>query len=318
MGVSESRGEEMTVRQRKITDREEWLKWREPNINASEAGALFGIDQYCTPLMLYHRKLGTIPPEEENNAMRRGRWLEPAVLGATAEERPDLEITQPGLYFDDPALRIGCTPDGFATEKKTGRKGVVQAKTVAAHVWKEWMTTGELESPLAYELQTMVEAVHTGRADFALLSFMILDYCRIDLKIVEVPIVTKTWDAFVKRAKQFWVNLEKGIAPPVSGDDSALIKQLYPGEPGAQIDLTGNNMLPELLEKHDELKAALSAARKPLKPLEKDYDAIRTEIKGMMGDAEFALLPGGKCATLKEQTNPGWTARVLYIKELKG
>jgi predicted phage-related endonuclease len=309
----------MTVRQRAITNRDEWLnKWRPPNVNASEAGALFGIDKHCTPLMLYHRKLGTIPPEEENWAMRRGRWLEPAVLGATAEERPDLEITQPGLYFDDPALRIGCTPDGFATEKKSGRKGVVQAKTVAEHVWKEWMITGELEAPLAYELQTMIEAMHTGRIDFALLSFMILGYGRIDLKIVEVPIIVKTWDAFVKRVNRFWVDFAKGIAPPVSGDDSALIKQLYPGEPGAQIDLTSNNMLPGLLEKHDELQAALSAARKPLKPLEKDYDAIRTEIKGMMGDAEFALLPGGKCATLREQTNPGWTARVLRIKEVKG
>jgi predicted phage-related endonuclease len=308
----------MTVRQRAITNRDEWLnKWRPPNVNASEAGALFGIDKHCTPLMLYHRKLGTIPPEEENWAMRRGRWLEPAVLGATAEERPDLEITQPGLYFDDPALRIGCTPDGFATEKKTGRKGVVQAKTVAAHVWKEWMTTGELESPLAYELQTMIEAMHTGRADFALLSFMILDYCRIDLKIVEVPIVTKTWDAFVKRAKQFWVNLEKGIAPPVSGDDSALIKQLYPGESETKIDLTGDNMLPELLEKHDELQAALKEARKPLKPLEKAYEDVRVIIKAKIGDAEIALLPGGKMATLKETVNPGWRSRILRISDIK-
>jgi hypothetical protein len=307
----------MPVRQRKIIDRDEWLKWREPNVNASEAGALFGIDHYCSPLMLYHRKRGTIGPEEENWAMKRGRWLEPAVLGATAEERPDLEITQPGLYFDDPALRIGCTPDGFATEKKSGRRGVVQAKTVAEHVWKEWMTTGELQSPLSYELQTMIEAVHTKRIDFALLSFMILGYHRIDLKIIEVPIIIKTWDAFEKRVKQFWIDVKKGNAPLASGQDDELIKKLYPGIPGATIDLTGNNMLPELLEKHDALQAQLKEARKPVNPLEKQYKAVRTEISGLIGDAEFALLPGGKCATLKEQTNPGWTSRVLRIKEIK-
>jgi predicted phage-related endonuclease len=306
----------MPVRERKITDRDEWLRWREPNINASEAGALFGIDRHCSPLMLYHRKLGTIPQEEENHAMRRGRWLEPAVLKATAEVRPDLEITAPNSYFDDPALRIGCTPDAFATDKK-GRKGVIQAKTVGEHVFKEWLSSGDLETPLSYELQTMIESVQTLRPDFALLSLMIVGY-KVDLRIVPVQIYDRTWETFLKRVKVFWRNFEKRIAPPICGDDSALLKQLYPGEPGAQIDLTGDNMLPELLEKHDELQAALSAARKPLKPLEKDYEAIRTEIKGKMGDAEFALLPGGKCATLKEQTNPGWTARVLRIKELKG
>jgi predicted phage-related endonuclease len=307
----------MAVRQRTITDREEWLKWREPNINASEAGALFGIDRHCSPLMLYHRKRGTIGPEEENEAMKRGRWLEPAVLLATAEERPDLEITQPGLYFDDPQLRIGCTPDGFATEKKTGRRGVVQAKTVAEHVWKEWMATGELQSPLAYELQTMIEAVHTKRIDFALLSFMIIGYHRIDLKIVEVPVITKTWNAFVKRTKQFWIDVKNGNAPLANGQDDELIKKLYPGDPGATIDLTGNNMLPELLEKHDDLQAKLKEARKPVNPLEKEYKAVRTEISGLIGDAEFALLPGGKCATLREQTNPGWTTRILRIKDVK-
>ena len=306
----------MPVRQRKIVNREEWLKWRESNINASEAGALFGIDAYCSLLKLYHRKKGTIGPEEETDAMRRGRWLEPAVLKATAELRPDLEISSPELYFDDPKLRIGCTPDGFGVEKKTGRRGVVQAKTVGEHVWKEWMSSGALQAPLAYELQTMVEAVHTTRIDFALLSFMIVGF-RVNMKIVEVPVIDKTWDVFVKRVKQFWIDLAKGNAPLANGQDNELIKQLYPGTPGATIDLTGNNMLPELLEKHDALQDALSAARKPMKPLEKEYDAVRTEIKGLIGDAEFALLPCGKQATLKEQTNPGWTTRILRIKDIK-
>lgn len=308
----------MAIRQRKIIDREEWLtEWRPPNVNASEAGALFGIDKHCSPLELYHRKLGTIGPEEETESMRRGRWLEPAVLRATAELRPDLEISEPGLYFDDPRLRIGCTPDGFAVEKKTGRLGVVQAKTVGENIWKEWTATGELQAPLAYELQTMIEAVHTKRTDFAILSFMIVGW-RVNMKLVEVPIIMKTWSAFVARVKQFWIDVAKRNPPPANGHDGDLIRQLYPGMPGVTIDLTGNNMLPELLEKHDALQEALKQARKPVNPLEKEYKAIRTQISGMMGDAEFALLPDGRQAQLKEQTNPGWKTRVLYIKDIKG
>src|SRR6516225_981209 len=288
----------MTVRERKIIDHDEWMKWREPNINASEAGALFAIDLYTSPLALYHRKKKTVPLDEENDAMRRGRWLEPAVLKATAELRPDLEISEPKCYFDDPALRVGCTPDAFAVEKKSRRIGVIQPKTVGENVFKDWMASGNLETPLAYELQTMIEAVQTLRPDFALIGLMIVSW-RVDMRIISVPIVGKTWEAFLKRVKRFWIDFEKGVAPPVSGLDGDLVRKLYPGKPGATIDLSSNNRLPELLEKHDELAAALKAGRAPLKPLERDYEAIRTEVRGFMGDAEFATLPCGKTATLK-------------------
>lgn len=305
------------MRARKITDKEEWLKWREPNINASEAGALFSIDKYKTPLWLYHRKLGTIGPEEENEAMRRGRWLEPAVIKATAELRPDLEIDVPEIYVDDPDLRVGCTPDAFATEKKTSRKGVIQAKTVGEHVFKEWLES-DGAAPLAYELQTMIEAMQTKRTDFALLSIMIIGY-KVDMRILPVPVGESrgTYTAYLKRVKRFWVDVEKRNAPPVMAPDADLLKKLYPGEPGKTIDLTGNNMLPELLEKLDQYAAQLKAGRAPLKPIEKEQDAIKTVIKGYMEDAEIAILPGGKVATFKPQTNPGWTARVLRIKDAK-
>jgi predicted phage-related endonuclease len=308
----------MTTRQRKINDRDLWLnEWRPGNINASEAGALFAIDPKVSPLTLYHRKLGTIGPEEDNDAMRRGRWLEPGVIKATQELRPDLSIWQPETYFDDPELRIGCTPDAFATDR-IGRKGVVQAKTVGENVYEKWCESGNLETPLTYQLQTMVEAVQTKRTDFALLSIMIMGYGVVGLKILEIPVLQETWDAYLVRVKRFWANFEKGIAPPVTGADGDLIKKLYPGEPGAMIDLTGNNRIPELLERYYELSVKLKEVRAPEKPLEKEYKGVRTEIAGIMGDAEFALLPGGKIATLKEQTNPGWRTRVLYIKDLKG
>jgi hypothetical protein len=305
----------MTVRERRITDKDEWLnKWRPENVNSSEAGALFGISR-CTPLQLYHRKLGDLPDEEETDAMRRGRWLEPAVIKAMQELRPDLTIWQPNIYFDDPELRVGCTPDAFATDGK-GRKGVIQAKTVGQNVFEEWCENGEVHAPLDYQLQNMIEAIMTKRTDFALIGLMIVGW-RVDMRILPVPVLNKTWDVYLKRVKVFWQNFEKRIAPEVSGMDGDLIRKLYPGQPDLTIDLSRNNRLPEMLDRHDELAAALKEGRAPLKPLEKAYDGVRTEIKGMMGDAEFAILPGGKVATLKEQTNKGWTARVLRIKDAK-
>jgi hypothetical protein len=164
----------------------------------------------------------------------------------------------------------------------------------------------------------MIEAVQTVRADFALLSIMIVGYRVLDLQILPVPVLSRTWDVFLKRVKEFWANVEKRTPPPVTApQDADLLKKLYPGEPGLTVDLTGNNMLPELLDKHDAFAAALKEGRAPLKKIEKEYESIRVEIKGILGDAELAYLPGGKVATFKPQTNPGWTTRVLRISDLK-
>lgn len=308
----------MTLRIREITDEGVWLKeWRPPNINASEGGALFGIDPYCSPLKLHHIKKGNVTVED-TDAMRRGRWLEPAVIKASRERRPDLTIDPCTNYYDDPALRIGCTPDAFVTDQQ-GRKGVLQAKTVGKNIWDTWVDeNGEVHTPLGYQLQTMIESVLTKRIDFALLSVMIVGY-RVDLYgPVEITPEIKTYESFKKRVKKFWSDFEKDIAPPVTPEyDGDLIKDIYSGICGGVIDLRDSNRLPELLDKHAMLAAARSKMNADRKPLDKEYEEVRTEIRAMIGDYETALLPGGLKASLKLQTNKGWTARVLRISEMK-
>jgi predicted phage-related endonuclease len=311
----------MALREREITDKEVWLKWREPNINASEAGALLGIDKYKSPLQLYYQKKGVFGfDEDDSEPIRRGRWLEPAVLKATAEMRPDLLIEPSTSYFDDPIIRIGCTPDAVATCRKTGKKGVVQAKTVGEHVWKSWCNdAGNPEHPLAYELQTMVEGVQTTHADFGILSIMVVGY-RVDLHPMPVEVHLGAWDAFVKRTRAFWRDFAKGVAPPVSDIDGDVLKKIFPKGDSTlpPLDLRQDKELPLLIARYEVLSETLSQDRKAIKPIDEEREAIKVKIRGLMGDSEMALLPGGMKATLKYQFRKASESRVLRVSEIKG
>lgn len=69
----------------------EWLEWRngkpedkEFRLGASDAGVIMGVNPYESVTGLFLRKLGELPPVEENDAMRRGSRLEPFARHAYA------------------------------------------------------------------------------------------------------------------------------------------------------------------------------------------------------------------------------------------
>lgn len=57
-----------------------WHEYRKNKLGASEAAIVLGISPYCSPFMLWQRKLGLIPEQEQTIAMQRGKNLESEAL----------------------------------------------------------------------------------------------------------------------------------------------------------------------------------------------------------------------------------------------
>jgi len=55
----------------------EWLQWRKSVVTATAASSILGINPYEPEYQCWQRYIGLIPPQEENEAMRRGKRLEP-------------------------------------------------------------------------------------------------------------------------------------------------------------------------------------------------------------------------------------------------
>lgn len=109
---------------------EEWLKAREDGIGASEVAAILGLSPWETPFSLYLKKTHQVPPTEENDAMRRGHYLEDAVVQWWMHETGEQVIKASAadiiyVHPEHPYMRV--TPDRIVK----GRKKILEVKSTA-------------------------------------------------------------------------------------------------------------------------------------------------------------------------------------------
>ena len=308
----------MTIERREITSREEWLEWRKADMNASNIGALFHCHPYVTALRLYAEKRGTEFPFEDNKAMRRGRWLEPAVGKAVEELRPNWVVLPAHEYLRDPDLRLGATPDFYVDV--TGKydasgnnpRGILQTKTVAPSVYaRDWNDGTEV--PLWIILQATVEAM-LADADFIAIAALLVDAHNMDCVIHEMERNPAAEDKIKRVVKEFWSNVEQGIEPePYFPRDADTIRAMWKreAEPPIEIDLSGDNRIPALLEERATLKAVEKDAHDRI-------ESLNTQLIYAMKDAAVATGIDGWRITYKTQHTKAYTvaerdARVLRI-----
>ena len=268
-----------------VLDRAAWLAMRAKDLTASDLGAAMGVDPYKSRLQLYGEKAGLLTAEAETRIMRRGRWLEPAVVAAIRETHPDWEVGYPlGLYLRDPELRLGCTPD--AVVSKPNQKGIwnCQLKVVSKTIFDRDWADGP---PLGYQLQTACENM-LMEADDGMLAALVIDTYSAELMIYPVHRYTIAEERIRDMAKTFWADIAEGRRPPAGlrpgrRDDRGALSDLRAGRPAARSHRRQPAGRPA--------RRAAPCSRRD-QGLQKDVDAIDTEIKAKLGAAERAVLPG--------------------------
>ncbi len=63
-----------------------WLAFRKIHITATDIGTILGLNEKKSPYMLWQEKLDFIAPDTENDAMRRGKALEPIALESFCDQ----------------------------------------------------------------------------------------------------------------------------------------------------------------------------------------------------------------------------------------
>jgi putative phage-type endonuclease len=293
-----------------VTDRATWLAMRAQDITASDIAAAVGLDPHKTALKLYGEKTGLLLPDGDNAMMRRGRWLESAVLAALQEQHPDWAIRQPKVYIRDTDLRLGATPDAIAQVEVNGGIVNVQCKVVSRPVYERDWADGV---PMHYQLQTLTEGMLLD-VERSMVAALVIDTYSAELYLHDVPRHAAAEDRIRQIATEFWANVAAGKAPaPDYKRDAETIAALYPKSEDVALDLTGDNELAVLLPERAVLKEMLKVDTDRLM-------AIDAEIKAKLGNAERATLPGWrlswKLQHRKEQIMPASSFRVLRVTEV--
>jgi hypothetical protein len=290
-----------------ITDRDEWLARRKPNINGSEIGALFGCNPYQTAFSLHVAKAGLAelsPPDSD--VLQRGLILEPAGAAAAQQDHPEWKIEKATDYVWSPRWRLGCTPDYIIHCPQKGR-GVLQVKTSDRRKFDEEWQDGPPSWIVLQTLQEMMlEEVSHGAIVVLILEFPF----KVRWQVYPFERHPAAENRLKARAELFWADVHAGRQPsPDYGRDDEVIKALFPRDNGVTIDLTGDNRMPALLDEFEKLTAMGAHAEKQLK-------AVKAEIAAKLGDAAAATLPGWQ-VTNKTTTRKGYEVKATSYRTLR-
>jgi predicted phage-related endonuclease len=305
----------VTIERIPVTDRATWLALRMRDLTASDIAAVAGADPGRTALKVYAEKAGIIAQPDDSTIMRRGRWLEAAVIEALRDERPTWEIRRASVYLRDPAIRMGATPDAVAIDPARPGVGNVQCKVVSRPIFEaDWDSDGEtVRAPLNFQVQTLSESMLID-ATWSVIAALVIDTYSAELVIAEVARHEGAERRIRETVTKFWSDFELGRQPPpVYARDLDVIQAMHPTSvAGTKVDLTGDNRLPELLARRARRKAYLKAAGEWV-------EAADAEIKHKLGDAEEGLIPGwkitNKSQSRKEVVLPPTSFRVLRITD---
>jgi putative phage-type endonuclease len=139
----------------------EWLEARRKGVTASEIAVILGLSPWSSPYALYHRKAGTLPEQDDSDAMALGRYLESFVADQFAARHPEFYLGGDGhaLYAHPERPWQMATPDRLIHEDGTGylrfppALAVLECKTSAAY--DGWGDDGTDEIPVHYRCQVL-------------------------------------------------------------------------------------------------------------------------------------------------------------------
>lgn len=129
-------------------------------VTASKIPGIYGQSKYSSPTKEFYLLRGEIPPDDDNDAMERGRDFEPVILERFFRRHPELIRLPHGSFTLIGLDWAAATPDATATDEH-GRLLCIEAKTDGRGDY-EWGTPGTDEIPLGFYLQTQWQMHMTG------------------------------------------------------------------------------------------------------------------------------------------------------------
>ncbi len=285
-------------------DRDAWLEQRKLGLGSSDAPSILGVSPFRSALSVYTDKLGLTVDEEETEAQKWGKILEPHILDEFGKET-GRAVWPAGQLLRSTALPWQmATLDGEQRNEKHGADvGLVEAKATGWRVgdWAEGV-------PMHVFTQVQHQLAVTGRTWGSVV--VLLNGCKLLWADVERDNAFIA-DVLIPAEADFWQRVQD--REPVDPDGSAsareALRALYPNAvPGKFVDLPGDLM------EVDKLLWELKAERKEA---EQRIEKAEQQIKAAIGDADAGLFSNGISYTFRLQKRKGFTVEPTEFRVLR-
>lgn len=216
---------------------QEWLKFRENGLGASEIGTLMGVNSWKSPAELYYQKIGIIPQKvEENMPMFMGTILEETVADIfehwEIDEKTMIENYRKGLkvrhlyepigYVINPSFpHLFFSPDRLVVTKDIRVRNstinlenvdaIAEIKTISGWSSKQW----EGGVPPSYYLQLQTYMMGLGVPKGYL---VVLEDGR-NFKVHEYEADEEIISSIITITEEFWKRVQLGREAVANGGD---------------------------------------------------------------------------------------------------
>lgn len=114
---------------------QEWHDLRAKGITGTDCAAILGVSPFSSAYKIWAIKTGRVTDEvPQNQAMRLGQLLEPALLQMFKENNPELDVHEVGTYAHEDYPFLIANPDALAFEGE--KLWIVEIKT-ARKYWEK-------------------------------------------------------------------------------------------------------------------------------------------------------------------------------------
>ena len=282
----------------KSLSRSEWQEERRKSLGGSELGAILGLNQFESPFSVWARKVGKLPEEEQNEAMRQGSDLEEYVAQRFTEASGRKVERVNFLLRNTDFPHIHANID----RRIVGERAGLECKTASA-LNAARFSGGEF--PASYYAQCVAYMAVTGWPRWYL-AVLILGrdfkvYQMTTEREAELPewcassvfVGTEEFAGIRDAVADFWRYVETDTEPPVDGLPATgeALAAIYPASNGEAVDLFGC----------EDLFRRYMDARGRLQEAERAVDELGNQIKQRLGENEAGSC-GRYVATWKNQT----------------
>jgi hypothetical protein len=212
----------------------EWYAARNTGIGASEIAAAAGLSPYQTPLELYLRKRGEIPPFEGNDATRMGTLLEPVVKSEFKRLTGLIPIDEnPAMYRSGLHQWMTATPDMIVTATE-----LAEVKTASWRMKSSWGDEHSDAIPDQYLCQTQWQMAVMGPGFTSVHVPVLFD--GFETKIYRVERNELMIGYLIEAGQELWERIENGDPPEPNWEHDStpkLIREMHSDINGQVIEL---------------------------------------------------------------------------------
>lgn len=297
----------MVYTQKKHRTRETWLQARSGTIGASASPTIMGANRWETPLQLYGRLTGDLPPKEATMPGRLGHYLEPTIA-RLYEDETGRKTEDPGEFTiqrNEAFPWLHCTTDRFVEPvEQYSSGGVLEAKAPGSHMADEWADGIPLGVQVQIQHQLAVTGLQWGSVAALIGGHWAPKFVWDDIERNQ-PFI----DGMLAKTHEFWEAVNGRRPPEAQAADVGTLRLLY-----AEYEPRSIIQLGEEAAEHDTVLQRLKAEIKVAEDAKKWHTAKLME---MIGPNETGELPGGGSYTWKTINKKAHSVKASSYRELR-